>query len=160
MPDWNQILNEIKEAGSVYDIARRKYLKRLYDLTGRNVIIYYSGWLQKRNLEGVEVNDADKNGFMTVIHDLDRSKGLDLLLHTPGGETAATESLVDYLRAMFGSDIRAFVPQLALSAGTMIACACKEIFMGKQSSLGPIDPQFRGIPAHGVKEDSNELMMK
>jgi len=153
MPDWNQILNEIKAAGSTHDIVRRNYLRRLHNLTGRNVIIYYSGWLQKRGLEGVEVNDADKNGFMTVIHELDRSKGLDLLLHTPGGETAATESLVDYLRAMFGTDIRAFVPQLALSAGTMIACACKEIIMGKQSSLGPIDPQFRGIPAHGVVEE-------
>ena len=153
MPDWNQILNEIKEAGSTHDIIRRRYLKKLHQLTGRNVIIYYSGWLQKRNLDGIEVNDADKNGFMAVIHGLDRSKGLDLLLHTPGGETAATESLVDYLRAMFGSDIRAIVPQLALSAGTMIACACKEIIMGKQSSLGPIDPQFRGIPAHGVVEE-------
>jgi len=153
MPDWNQILNEIKAAGSTHDIVRRNYLKRLHDLTERNVIIYYSGWLQKRGLEGVEVNDADKNGFMTVIHELDRSKGLDLLLNTPGGETAATESLVDYLRAMFGTDIRAIVPQLALSAGTMIACACKEIIMGKQSSLGPIDPQFRGIPAHGVVEE-------
>jgi len=153
MPDWNQILNEIKAAGSTHDIVRRNYLRRLNDLTGRNVIIYYSGWLQKRGLEGLEVNDADKNGFMTVIHELDRSKGLDLLLHTPGGETAATESLVDYLRAMFGTDIRAIVPQLALSAGTMIACACKEIIMGKQSSLGPIDPQFRGIPAHGVVEE-------
>jgi membrane-bound ClpP family serine protease len=40
-----------------------------------------------------------------------------------------------------------------MSAGTMIACACKEIFMGKQSSLGPVDPQFRGIPAHGVVEE-------
>jgi len=153
MPDWNQILSEINQAGGIHDVIRRKYLKKLHELTGRNVIIYYSGWLQKPNLEGVEVNDADKNGFMTVIHQLDRSKGLDLLLHTPGGESAATESLVDYLRAMFGSDIRAFVPQLALSAGTMIACACKEIFMGKQSSLGPIDPQFRGIPAHGVREE-------
>ncbi len=104
-------------------------------------------------MEGSEVNDADKNGFMTVVHELDRSKGLDLLLHTPGGETAATESLVNYLRGMFGKDIRAFVPQLAMSAGTMIACACKEIIMGKQSSLGPIDPQFRGIPAHGVVEE-------
>jgi ClpP class serine protease len=89
-----------------------------------------------------EVNDADKNGLMTVVHQLDRSKGLDLLLHTPGGETAATESFVDYLRSIFGKDIRAFIPQLALSAGTMIACACKEIYMGKQSSLGPVDPQF------------------
>jgi hypothetical protein len=47
----------------------------------------------------------------------------------------------------------AIVPQLALSAGTMIACACKEIVMGHHSSLGPIDPQFRGIPAHGVIEE-------
>lgn len=155
MPDWNQLLNEIISTGSTHDVIRRKYLRELHALTGRNIIIYYSGWLQKRNLEGVEVNDADKNGFMTVVHQLDRSKGLDLLLHTPGGETAATESLVDYLRAMFGNDIRAFVPQLAMSAGTMIACACKEIFMGKQSSLGPIDPQFRGIPAHGVVEEFN-----
>ena len=66
---------------------------------------------------------------------------------------AATESLVDYLRSMFGTDIRAIVPQLAMSGGTMIACACKEILMGKQSSLGPIDPHFGGIPAHGVVEE-------
>jgi hypothetical protein len=153
MPDWNDILNELNESGSVHDIVRRKYIRALSDLTGRNVIIYYSGWLQKPGLRGIEVNDADKNGFMTVVHGLDRSKGLDLILHTPGGETAATESLVHYLRSVFGTNIRAFVPQLAMSAGTMIACSCREIFMGRQSSLGPIDPQFRGIPAHGVVEE-------
>lgn len=90
---------------------------------------------------------------MSAIHQLDRSKGLDLILHTPGGETAATESLVYYLRAMFGTDIRAIVPQLAMSAGTMVACACKEIILGEHSSLGPIDPQINGIPAHGVIEE-------
>ena len=35
----------------------------------------------------------------------------------------------------------------------MIACACKEILMGKQSKLGPGDPHFGGIPAHGVVEE-------
>lgn len=153
MPNWNQILDEIKASGSTHDIVRRKYLSRLQRVTGRNVIIYYSGWLQKQNTNGVQVNDADKNGFMTVTHNLDRTKGLDLVLHTPGGETAATESLVDYLRSMWGTDIRAIIPQLAMSAGTMIACSCKEIMMGKQSSLGPIDPQFKGVPAHGVVEE-------
>jgi membrane-bound ClpP family serine protease len=54
---------------------------------------------------------------------------------------------------MFSADIRAIVPQIAMSAGTMIACACRQIIMGRQSSLGPIDPQFRGIPAHGVVEE-------
>lgn len=155
MPNWNKILNEINTAGSTYDVIRKKYLQKLYKITGRNIIIYYSGWLQKPNAPDVQVNDADKNGFMTVIHKLDRKKGLDLLLHTPGGETSAMESLVDYLRSMFDTNIRAIIPQLALSAGTMIACACKEIIMGKHSSLGPIDPQFKGIPAHGVVEEFN-----
>lgn len=153
MANWNEILNEIKAAGSTHDIIRRKYLSKLNKVTGRNIIIYYSGWLQKPGLPGADLNDADKNGFMNAIHSLDKSKGLDLILHTPGGETAATESLVDYLRAMFQTDIRAIIPQLALSAGTMIACACREIIMGKHSSLGPIDPQFSGVPAHGVVEE-------
>lgn len=153
MGSWAEILNELGSTPSPFDIVRRKYLKNLFELTGRNVIIYYSGWLQKPNISGIELNDSDKNGFMNCIHNLDKSKGLDLILHTPGGDTAATESLVDYLKAVFGNNIRAFIPQLAMSAGTMVACACKEIVMGKHSSLGPIDPQLRGLPAHGVVEE-------
>lgn len=153
MPNWHEIGEQLKQAGSTFDLIRRKYLKELSEYTNRNVIIYYSGWLQKSNIDGLIVNDADKNGLMTVIHKLDRTKGLDLILHTPGGDTAATESIVDYLYSMFGNDIRAIVPQLAMSAGTMIACSCKEIVMGLQSSLGPIDPQFSGIPAHGIVEE-------
>lgn len=155
MPNWNEISDEIKEAGSTHDIIRRRYLRQLADYTNRNVITYYSGWLQKPGLQGVEVNDADKNGFMSVIHKLDKTKGLDILLHTPGGNVAATESLVDYLRSMFGTNVNVFVPQLAMSAGTMIACSAQKIIMGKESSLGPIDPQIGGIPAHGVVEEFN-----
>ena len=154
MPNWTEILEEINRTRN-FDTVRRRYLKELHDVTGRNVIIYYSGWLQKPNQQGIEVNDADKNGFMAVIHQLDRDKGLDLVLHTPGGGTAATESLVDYLREMFDTNIRAFVPQLAMSAGTMIACACREIFMGAHSSLGPTDPQIGSISARGVVEEFN-----
>lgn len=153
MPSWHDILKELQETGSAHDVVRRKYLRQLYEKTGRNVIIYYSAWLQKTDVRGAEVNDADKNGFMAAINGLERSKGLDIVLHTPGGEVSATESLVDYLRSMFETDIRAIVPQLALSAGTMIACSCKDILMGKQSSLGPIDPQFMGVPAHGIVEE-------
>lgn len=153
MANWNEILDELKATGSAHDVVRRNYLKKLHEKTGRNVIVYYSGWLQKPGLQGTELNDSDKNGFMNAIHGLDRTIGLDLILHTPGGETAATESLVDYLRSTFGTDIRAIVPQLAMSAGTMVVCACKQIMMGKQSSLGPIDPQFQGIPAHGIVEE-------
>ncbi len=158
MPNWNEILNDARDAGNIYDVIRRRYLKELFELTDRNVIIYYSGWLQKGILGqygygGFPVQDSDKNGLMATIHGMDRSKGLDLFLHTPGGDTAATESIVDYLRAMFGTDIRAIIPQLAMSAGTVIALSCKEVVMGKHSSLGPVDPQIGGLPAHGIIEE-------
>lgn len=158
MPNWHEIMQELNRSGSTFDVIRRRYLKRLSEYTRRNVIAYYSGWLQKPQVDAgyIAITDADKNGFMNAIHGMDRAKGLDLILHTPGGDTAATESLVDYLHSMFGNNIRAIVPQLAMSAGTMIACACKEIIMGEQSNLGPIDPQLNGMPAHAVLEEFNK----
>lgn len=161
MPNWVQVLSEIQaqdaklahDATSAVDDVRRRYLKQLYEHTGRNVIAYYSGWLSNPGAFGTDVNDEDKAAFMMAIHGLDKSKGLDLILHTPGGGIAAAESLVDYLRRIFDCDIRAIVPHLAMSAGTMIACTCKSIVMGKQSNLGPIDPQLGGLPAAAVKKE-------
>jgi len=155
MPGWNEVLDEISNSDKkhAFDYVRQKYLKKLSEHTGRNIIAYYSGWLQNPDDAACSINDGDKNAFMATIHKLDRSKGLDLILHTPGGQTAATESIVDYLHSMFENDIRTIIPQLAMSAGTMIACATKEIIMGEHSNLGPIDPQFGGIPATGVIEE-------
>lgn len=93
------------------------------------------------------------NAFMNAVHGLDKSNGLDLILHTPGGDLAATESLINYLRTIFSDDIRAIVPQISMSAGTIIALSCKEIVMGKQSSLGPIDPQLGGVACQSVLEE-------
>lgn len=160
MPSWSQVLAEIQQHGadlnkynqnhSPLDVVRKSYVSRLSERTGRNTICYYSAWLQKPGLSKTSITDDDKNAFMAAVHTMDRRKGLDLILHTPGGDIAATESLVYYLRQMFGSNIRAIIPQIAMSAGTMIACACSWIVMGKQSNIGPIDPQVYGMPAHGV----------
>jgi membrane-bound ClpP family serine protease len=157
MPNWHDVFLEIQtaqnQATNAQTLVRRKYLKALHEHTGRNVIAYYSGWLSKGSVLFSDINDEDKNGFMTTVHKMDRKLGLDLILHTPGGGIAATQSIVNYLQKMFGNNIRAVVPQIAMSAGTIIACCCKEIWMGKQSNLGPIDPQLRGIPAHGVVQE-------
>ena len=53
MPDGSEILQEIQTAGSTHDIIRRRYLQELHEVTGRNVIIYYSGWLQKPDVPQV-----------------------------------------------------------------------------------------------------------
>lgn len=163
MAGWNDVLNEIKSTPPQCDYVRRKYLEKLSAYTKRNVICYYSGWLTKRGAGNLDINDSDMTGFMNAIKDMDCSKGLDLILHTPGGDPAASEAIVNYLRVKFNNDIRAIVPQLAMSAGTMIACSAKEIIMGKQSSLGPIDPQFNGIPAYNIKlefEEAKEDLLK
>jgi hypothetical protein len=155
VPNWNDVLSEIQrriQAGepAALDLVRRDYLSKLQAHTGRNVIAYYSGYLSKPSVAQQEINDEDKNGFMMAVHRLDRRKGLDLVLHTPGGNIASTQSIVHYLHQMFGNDIRAIIPQIAMSAGTMIACSCREVIMGKQSNLGPIDPHLNGVPAYGV----------
>jgi hypothetical protein len=91
---------------------------------------------------------------MMAVHGLDRKKGLDLMLHTPGGAIAATQSIIGYLQKIFGDDIRALVPQIAMSAGTIMACCCKEIVMSQRhASLGPIDPHLDGMPAYGVIQE-------
>lgn len=158
MPNWKSVLDEINkirlDAASLnaqaIDKTRHRYLTELHKKTGRNIISYYSGYLSKPGIAQLEINDEDKNGFMMAVHGLDKKLGLDLILHTPGGSIAATESIVDYLHRMFKGDIRAIVPQIAMSAGTMIACSCRSIVLSEHSNLGPIDPHLQGVPAVGV----------
>lgn len=156
MPSWSDIFDQVnnnQEPLVKLTELRRNYLKCISSITGRNLITYYSGWLKYPGAPNVEINDNDKNAIMNAIHKMDRKKGLDLILHTPGGDIAATESIVTYLKKMFNNDIRAIVPQISMSAGTMIAMSCKEIIMGHQSSLGPIDPQMGGVACQAVIDE-------
>jgi len=167
MPTWNEINAEISHIGSANacDQVRAKYLRRLETRLGRTVVAYYSGFLEKRGPDGryhpeASITDLDMNGFMAAVHNVPRDRGLDLILHTPGGGTEATRALVEYLYKMFGRDVRAIVPHMAMSAGSMIACGCREILMCKHSCLGPTDPQVRGLPAMGVLAEVDQAIVE
>lgn len=156
MPSWSEIITDVNlysNAGTELDKKREMYLTQIHSITGRNVIAYYSGWLKTPDAPHVSIDEQDKNAFMTTVYKLDKAKGLDLILHTPGGDIAATESIVTYLKSLFNGDVRAFIPQISMSAGTMIAMSCREIIMGEQSSLGPIDPQMGGIACQAVIDE-------
>lgn len=164
MPTWGQLLGEIRtqiQAGDqqAFDTIRNKYLKELSDFTGRDTIIYATRWTSgdaPPNL--VSITDEDIHAFMEAISGL-KCENLDLLLHSGGGSAEATDAIVSYLRQKF-KNIRIIIPQAAMSAGTMLACSADIIVMGKQSSIGPIDPQFilqtavgvQAIPAHAILE--------
>lgn len=156
MPSWSEVQQEIQNLHGKGDpnpirTVRCNYIKALSEKTGRSTIVYYSGWLSAPGfLPSHVINDDDKSGFMQAAHKVAHKSGLDLVLHTPGGSVTAAESIVDYLLKSFNDDLRVIVPQIAMSAGTMIACASREILMGRQSNLGPIDPQVNGLPAYDV----------
>lgn len=161
MPGLNEVIAQINDLGaanpqiSAPDVVRSQYINLLSEHTGRNIICYYSGWLctNGTNAPNLDINDMDKNGFMNAVEGMDCSLGLDLVLHTPGGSISAAESLVYYLKKKFGTNIRAIVPQMAMSSGTMIACSSREIIMGHQSCIGPFDPLIFGVSAFAVFDE-------
>jgi hypothetical protein len=126
----------------------------------RNVLFYSSGFLQKLQAHPglVQITHEDINGFMSTIHKMRWSKGLTLLLHTPGGVTNAAETIGEYLHSKF-FDIEVVVPVFAMSAGTMISLSSNRIIMGRQSQLGPIDPQLpiggKFVSARAIVEQFN-----
>lgn len=67
----------------------------------------------------------------------------------------AAQTIVDYLRSEFLA-IDVLVSAYAMSAYTMIALGCNRIIMGRQSQLGPTDPQLivgnRSFSAHSIVE--------
>lgn len=173
MPIWSEILHELEQTaaqgGSIdFDGVRRRYLARLHEHTGRNVVLHASGWLQKDAAPPTltQINQEDIHALMEVTSGL-QDTNLDLILHSPGGSPEAAEGIVSYLRSRF-DHIRVIVPQLAMSAATMISCAADEILMGKHSFLGPIDPQIvvstqlgtRAVPAQAVLDQFDKAQQE
>lgn len=160
MPTREHIQREIQQLkGAGQDAVRHKHLKNLHKVTKRDTVVYFSSWSIARPYPvpqaAVSVWPDDIQGFMASLHGL-KGRELDLILHSPGGSLEAADQIVQYLRAKY-QHIRAIVPQNAMSAATMIACACDEIVMGKHSAIGPIDPQMNingaVIPAHAILQD-------
>ena len=138
MYDRGSIQREIQQQFAVwsnpFDIKRREFLKRLGELTQRNVILY-----AMKPQDGIWVDDVQ--GFMAAQYEL-KGDQLDLIIHSTGGSGEAAEQIVNYLRQKY-SHIRVIVPLYAMSAATMIACAADEIVMGRRRLLHgrPLSPR-------------------
>jgi len=145
MPTKDEIQKEVlSQKGAAQDNVRRQYLRDLHDYTKRDTIIYASAFTSKKMPQLppflMSITNEDIQGFMSALHGLS-GENLDLILHSPGGSLEAADQIVQYLRSKY-QNIRAIIPQNAMSAATMIACACDTIIMGKHSAIGPIDPQI------------------
>jgi ATP-dependent protease ClpP protease subunit len=166
MASWFELQKEFvtkppNERGPWLAAQISEKIDELATMTGRNVVFYASGFLQKPQTPSFfhSVSLEDVNGFMTCLMGMNFKKGLFLLLHTPGGQAEAAETIVDYLWSKFDS-IETAIPTYAMSAGTMISLASNRLVMGRQSQLGPTDPQIiignRSFSAHSIEQQFEE----
>ena len=83
--------------------------------------------------------------FEELVCDADPATDLHLLLYTPGGDGEIAVRLTRAAQARC-RNLTVIVPDLAKSAGTLLAIGAHYILMGPTSDLGPVDPQFEIKP--------------
>jgi membrane-bound serine protease (ClpP class) len=98
-------------------------------------IMRVSGTISPALAEAVKrkIAEAEQNGAKTFILELD----------TPGGDLGASISLGDFIFQQQDLDTVAYVHSMAYSGGTMLALACKEIYIdalvGRMGDVAPVD---------------------
>jgi hypothetical protein len=132
----------LDQAGKLDLIAeRKKQLKRIADIRGRDILVYASDPNKSRSGAPVALDNSDLLPIIDQVSNLKRN-AVDVLLVTSGGSGETAEDIVRLLYDRFNS-VAFIIPSMAKSAGTIMAMAGDEILMEPSSSLGPIDAQIQ-----------------
>lgn len=90
----------------------------------------------------VSIDDQDVVLFEDILQKMDVTKGLAILINSPGGSGESAERIVNICRTNSGTGtFKSIVLGKAKSAATIICFGAEEIIMTKTAELGPIDPQ-------------------
>lgn len=139
-------------------IALNHYYNEISKVLPEHDIVTYYGSIfnHSPNL----LNDALK---AEALH-LSGKQKLAVLLTTGGGVVEAAEKMKDILRHFY-TEVIFIIPEMAMSAGTILCMSGDDIYMGYSSSLGPIDPQVPDkqgflVPALGYLDKISEIIEK
>ena len=156
-----QILSELGQ-----DAETRSHLYRKIErnLSGRKLVTFFTSFRYP-----VQIDDDDVDMLQSVLKNTNVSKGLALMISSPGGIGLSAERIVNVCKAYSGTnDFWVIVPGKAKSAATMISLGASKIYMAASSELGPVDPQFpisiggrvRWFSAHGLVKTYDNLFNK
>jgi len=123
-------------------------------------IVFYHGAIHpaffrnfRNAIEEIKKNSTKNNDAISVV------------LRTGGGSAETTERMVSVLRKHY-KFVYFIVPDIAMSAGTILCMSGDKIYMDYASSLGPIDPQVPApdtgglVPALGYIDKVSEILEK
>jgi hypothetical protein len=126
-------------------------------LRKRPLLIYSSKFINALPGTPNNIDISDIDGFTDLVQSIrGKSKSVDVLLHSPGGQPDATERIVHILRNDF-EEVHFIVPHSAYSAATMLALSGDSITLHPSATLGPIDPQINGTPARSIKRGFDKV---
>jgi hypothetical protein len=124
---------EFQEPGT-----RRQLLVDLEEELKRPIISFFTSFRYP-----VMIEDKDVDILEGILQKMDLSKGICLVINSPGGDGLSAERIINLCRSYSKTgEYWAIVPGKAKSATTMICFGASKIIMGPVSELGPIDPQF------------------
>ncbi|MBS0661274.1 MAG: hypothetical protein JSR82_23910 [Verrucomicrobia bacterium] len=79
-----------------------------------------------------------------------------VLIDSPGGQARCSYQIANMLRKHCGG-FTAVVPQYAKSAATLLALGAKDIILGADAELGPLDAQFHDTGTEEVRSALDEV---
>lgn len=95
----------------------------------------------------IDIEDSEE--VLRAIRLTSEDTPIDIVLHTPGGLVLAAEQIAHAL-LKHKAPVTVFIPHYAMSGGTLIALAAKQIVMDPNAVLGPVDPQLGQYPASSI----------
>ena len=153
-PPWFELFNLRDADPSEEDIKKLVYRQIQGDLEAdaissqHNVLFLYDSTAIARS-------DTDK--IYDALTKTGPKKPILLILDSLGGSISAAYFIAKLCREYSAERFEAAVPRRAKSAATLICCGADRIHMGSLSELGPIDPQFEGVPALALKHSIEHL---
>ncbi len=106
-----------------------------------------------------EPNKSIEQDMVDLIYNAipdNNTKPILLIIHNNGGRIEPAYLISKTCKELSPKFIVA-IPRKAKSAATLISLGGSEIHMGSMSEIGPIDPQFGGLPALGISSSLESI---
>lgn len=153
-PPWVQLI-QLRATNPTDDEIRRLVHEQVQaDLAGESLAAQYNV-LFLHDASTLMRSDTDR--IYRAVTSLAESKPILLIVDSGGGDISAAYFIAKLCREYSQDTFEVVVPRRAKSAATLLCCGADSIHMGSMSELGPIDPQFEGVPALALKYSIEHL---